>query len=225
MNISEHLSQLPQLSSTLSNDEWKRVDRYVRLKDASQFSIIRGLLRWLLGHYLGEAPDRLTFNYGKFGKPSLDTGSSKAMISFNVSHSKDMALIAFAIDTELGVDIEYIGQPIDYEKIATRFFSASETKALLRTDINQKLSMFYRLWTCKESFVKAVGTGLAMPFDYFDVCLSSDETISLSSLGNQTETAGWSIAEVKPANDYAAALAVRASVYHLRLWSLPTNWA
>lgn len=96
------------------------------------------------------------FYYNQHGKPYL---KDRPEIQFNLSHAGDYAVAGFGVK-ELGIDIEQIGRGT--EKIAARFFTKGE-QTYLKSIIGKEQwdQEFTRLWTCKESFVKAIGTGLS----------------------------------------------------------------
>src|SRR4051812_16475273 len=58
-------------AETLSADERQRADSFRFEKLRRRFIIGRGVLRALLGQYLGRAPGNLAFDYGPNGKPSI----------------------------------------------------------------------------------------------------------------------------------------------------------
>ena len=100
---------------------------------------------------------------GDNGKPYL----ASSAVFFNLSHSGERAMCAVS-DMEVGCDVQKIGEA--NLKIAGRFFSPSERQLLNSIeDESEKIKMFYRLWTLKESYVKALGTGLKTPLGSFSV--------------------------------------------------------
>src|SRR5882757_8359260 len=92
------LNQLPKFIGTLSSDELDRANRYRFDKDRQRFVIGRGLLRHLASRYLNISPNELSFVYGPFGKPSLGADHP---LEFNVSHSGNLIVYAFAMDRRL----------------------------------------------------------------------------------------------------------------------------
>jgi 4'-phosphopantetheinyl transferase len=139
----------------MSEDERVREQRYFRDADAQRFSMGRGLLRCLLGSYLGTPPEQLTFTYGPFGKPMLAHS-----LQFNVSHSDALFVVAVAWSNQVGVDIERINRRVDLLELAARFFPAEEHEYLLAIPNAERDRAFYRMWTWKEACVKATGDGL-----------------------------------------------------------------
>ena len=127
----------------------------------------RSLCAWLLltralGEY-GISPDEIQIVYGEHGKPFL---SGKQPLFFNLSHSGQRVLCAVS-HQEVGCDVEQ-ARPVNL-KLAKRFFSPYEYETLSSLPQEERQAAFLRLWTCKESFVKAVGTGLSLPLQDFSI--------------------------------------------------------
>src|SRR5256885_7446764 len=92
-------------SELLSRDEQERMARFRFETDRDNFSFCRGMLRILLGSYLGTPPAELSFAYSAHGKPSLAVSSRH--LEFNVSHSHGIVLFAFTREGRVGVDVEH----------------------------------------------------------------------------------------------------------------------
>src|SRR5205823_2000983 len=113
------------------------------------------------------------FQYGPQGKPGLENPLFPGL-HFNVSHSGDRALLAFAIGREVGIDVEYVRENLDFVALSERFFSKAEHAALLALPPEHRGSLFYEYWTCKEACLKADGRGLRAPLDKFSIVKSGD---------------------------------------------------
>ncbi|MDD6488774.1 MAG: 4'-phosphopantetheinyl transferase superfamily protein [Clostridia bacterium] len=123
----------------------------------------------------------ILFTYGKNGKPSIKEYPN---IHFNVSHSGNFAIAAFA-GKETGCDIEKTEKNIDL-KISEMFFCPSECEYINSfDDKDSKINAFYRLWVLKESFIKATGCGLSVPLDSF--CINIGEKITVEQQENKNE--------------------------------------
>lgn len=210
------------LQDALSADELERASRFHFAKDRRRFVVARGVLRSLLGRYLGVEPRQLRFSYSAYGKPALVPTSGETGLRFNVSHSHDLALYAVTYGREIGVDIEHIRANIACEEIAERFFSRQE-RALLRTLPAQlKHDAFFRCWTRKEAFIKAHGEGLSLPLDQFDVAFAPGEPAALlATRWAPHEASCWVLRELTPSPGYAAALAVGGHGWRLACWQWP----
>lgn len=207
------------LSQTLSVDDRIRAERFYFEKDRKHFVIRRGILRTILGCYLGVEPSRLQFCYGKNGKPALANAFDEGTIHFNMSDSEGLALYAFTRDREIGVDIEHIHDIAGMEQIAQQFFSVRENAAFRALPESTKKEAFFNCWTRKEAFIKAIGDGLYCPLDKFDVSLVPGEPARLLSIEGDARVASWwSIQDLKPASGFAAAFAVEGRSWQVNCW-------
>ncbi len=144
----------------LSEKRRQKINSY-RMKKDKMLSLGAGILidKGLETFGLREANVRIA--EGTYGKPYFPDYPD---IHFSVSHSEKMVLAVFA-DTEVGCDIEYMDS-VDL-KLAERFFCKSEYEFIMEQQKQERKEAFYRIWTIKESFVKAVGSGLMLPMDEF----------------------------------------------------------
>jgi len=189
--------------ATLSDDERNRSARFRFEPDRRRFVVAHGVLRDLLGRYLGTDPGQIRFVYNAFGKPELhpEFGSR---LTFNLAHSGDLALIAIARDAWVGVDVECIdarGQS-NYADIARSLFSATEVDALSRVPSHLYVKAFFNCWTMKEAYVKGRGEGLTLPLTSFTVPITTDPAPASVRCGR------WSLFTLHPAPGYVGALAV-----------------
>ncbi len=124
-------------------------------------------MREILAGYLDTKPELVAFQYGERGKPQTSG------LKFNVSHSGGLAVYAFTRDREIGVDVEEIRADIAREQIAERFFSANEVRVIRSAPEKEQALRFFRCWTRKEAYVKALAEGLTIPLNSFDVSIES----------------------------------------------------
>jgi 4'-phosphopantetheinyl transferase len=196
----------------LTIEELERGSRFYTAALHDRFVFGRGILRAALAACLGVSPSALRFMYGKQGKPFFD---NERGLLFNLSHSGDRALLAISLNRELGIDIERVRQMSDSEGIASRFFCAEECGDLLALPEELRNEAFFRCWTRKEAYIKALGGGLSVPLDSFRVTLLPDDRPML------TTTAGncsWVLHDVSPGADYIAALASNGSPAVISAW-------
>jgi 4'-phosphopantetheinyl transferase len=203
--------------AVLSPDEIDRVARF-RVEHARRSYIATRLaLRFLLARYLEEAPHAIRFRYGSKGKPELEV---PAGIHFNVSHSGGLAMLAFSWDGEIGVDVERIYPMQDMLDIAERFFSAEEAADLRSLPVAERVDAFFRCWTRKEAYVKAVGDGLFIPLDSFRVTLRRGEPAEFIHFRNDAAAARrWTLMNLNVGTGYIAALAYSHRSRPIRLFS------
>lgn len=181
----------------LSADERERSQRYRQPRDRHRFLTVRSTLRRLLGRYLDIAPENLEFAYSDRGKPNLrDTN-----LTFNVSHSHDVALIAITRDRTLGVDVEY-HRLRDVENLARRFFSPRELATLQALPKSDRPTRFFQLWTAKEAYLKATGEGLSG--------LSEIEIEWENETPKLYQKPRWRLHPLFPHANYSAALVVES---------------
>ena len=194
--------------SIISPDERDRASRFHFERDRLYFCAARGLLRTLLAGYVAAEPQDLRFHYSDKGKPELAEPHASTRFSFNLSHSGGVALIGLTRDGPIGVDIEKIRDDFDTAAIARRFFSASDQEHLLSLPPQEQHQAFFRCWTLKEAFIKALGEGLSHPLHQFDVSLGTEAPVSLVTRPDPSEAALWQLQSVEAGPGYAAAVAV-----------------
>jgi 4'-phosphopantetheinyl transferase len=193
----------------LAPDENARVERFYFEKDRQRYIIGRGLLRKLLAGYLELEPTQIQFSYGPCGKPELRTKDQINDLKFNLSHSQDLLIYAFCWDRRVGIDVEHIHSMPDERRLAEEFFSAPESAFLKTLSGSQRLEAFFKLWTCKEAFLKASGDGLAKSMDQFEIQLAERKLARLVSIdGDPNQAVRWRLETFEPAPGYQAALAV-----------------
>jgi 4'-phosphopantetheinyl transferase len=193
----------------LSCDEVLRADRFAFAHLRIAFEVSHGALRILLARYLSCTPRELAFTFGPKGKPALHGNSQ---LQFNIAHSGGLAVFAFSLGFQIGVDIEEVREIPDFEQIAHHYFCPEESSQLLSiTDKKQREEAFYRCWTRKESYLKAVGDGLSAPLDQFQVTLLPGSPAHFIHIGNDTSAASpWTLQHLEPASGYVGALAYRS---------------
>jgi 4'-phosphopantetheinyl transferase len=193
--------------SILSVDERHRAQRFRFGNLRRSYILSRGGLRIVLAHYFGSSPTEIEFIDGPKGKPALRDSSR---IRFNTSHSGEMALYALTVDCELGVDVEQIRTLDDPDSIASRFFSPDEASDLLSLNPEDRGAAFFRCWTRKEAYVKAIGDGLTIPLNGFQVSLLPGVPARFIQLaGDPAIAREWTLDHLDLEPGYIGALAYR----------------
>jgi 4'-phosphopantetheinyl transferase len=205
----------------LSQDERARAQRFLFDRDRRRFAVARGALRVLLGYCLHVPGDEIRFGYSPTGKPQLTGVGDGQGVHFNVSHSGDLALIALCAREEPGVDVELVRELRDMERIVRRFFCPEEVEQWLELPDDLRTRAFFDCWTRKEAYVKALGAGLQLSLDAFQVFFRPGETPGINVRDDGGERP-WSIFDVSPSERYAGALAIRGGEWQVHSW--PFVW-
>ena len=147
---------------------WRRekIDRF-RFPEGKRLSLGAGLLldRALASAGLDASAEPIAV--GAYGKPYLPKHPD---IRFNLSHSGTRVLCVLS-DLECGCDVEKIGS--GSPALVRRFFAEEEQRALALPEGEEPgpawLRLFCRVWTRKESWLKATGEGIARGLSVFSV--------------------------------------------------------
>jgi 4'-phosphopantetheinyl transferase len=195
-------------SETLSPEEIDRAGRYRFEHDRRRFIAARATLRLLLAGYLGTRPASLRIVSGSRGKPELAAGAS-SWLKFNISHSEDLAVFAIGCGRELGVDVERVRTDMDFEPLVDRVLSEAERGALDQLAPEARRRAFYRYWTRKEAYLKALGVGLAVAPRELDVTGDHVKALIRGQLRGLLESdSTWLLHDADLSPGYVAALAV-----------------
>ncbi|MFM7576144.1 MAG: 4'-phosphopantetheinyl transferase family protein [Microcystaceae cyanobacterium] len=195
----------PDLMRLLSLEEQQKAARFKFVADQSRYTICRGILRLLLADYLQQDPQTIQFCYHAQGKPLLDPQYHASPVYFNVSHSQALGLIGISEQHLIGVDVEY-QRSLDWQALARRFFSPAEQTLLDHSPLAQQELLFFQLWTAKEAYLKAIGTGLSGGLDQVQIALNPLRFQSLP--GDPSLTQQWQLQALTLQPDYAAAVAI-----------------
>ncbi len=205
-----------QSTASLSDSERQRASRFHFQADSNRYVVSRNVLRILLGRYLNRRPQDVEIGYSEHGKPFLVEARGAPPIRFNLSHSGDYTLYAFAHDHEVGIDVERIRALHDFETIATQVFTGAEQRLIAGAPHAEKLASFFRLWSRKEAFVKAVGHGLSAPLHEISVVTNSVETPGGDGPGRERLT--WCLQDLQCTPSYAAALVTQGQANSVAYW-------
>ena len=209
------------LAATLTPEERARAARFRTPELRRRWTAGRGLLREILGHYLAIEPRDVRFGRNAHGKPLL-AGQAQRRITFSLARAGGLGVYALTPDHAVGVDVEEVREFPEMRAMAGNIFSRSERAALEAVSPEDYLPAFYRCWTRKEAYLKALGTGLLVPLDSFDVEVASDRPAALLRVSGDAVAPGkWTLLHLEPASGYVGALAVGVppGQVMLRAWS------
>jgi 4'-phosphopantetheinyl transferase len=166
--------------SLLTDEERAQELRFHFARDRRRYLLTRALIRTVLSGYSGVEPRQWRFATNEYGRPHVAAPDALGTLSFNLAHTAGLIVCACTNAGAIGVDVEHIERdnaPLD---IADRYFSAAEVSELRASPPEQRAERFFYYWTLKESYIKAIGTGLSTPLDRFSFNLARAGSIGLS---------------------------------------------
>ncbi|MDH5423550.1 MAG: 4'-phosphopantetheinyl transferase superfamily protein [Gammaproteobacteria bacterium] len=204
-------SDISALLSILSAEELER-HRQMHERVRMPYLLSHSACRNILSLYLKISPAQIQYKKSTHGKPFLSPANT---LRFNMSHSNTLAVIAVSNLSEVGVDIEFSDKNTDWEKVSKRFFSAEEVQYLFKQNKADQKKVFFQLWTRKEAYIKALGTGLATSLSSFNVT-APRITTEPSALNSE---ASWYQKDLKIHSQYAAAVVLNTQINKIRYHS------
>ena len=217
--MSRHFESVLEI---LAPDEVARAARFRFERNRNEYILTRGFLRHILGCYTGFAPHLLQFGYNSYGKPTLAAHWRGDRLEFSVSHSRGVAVYAVTRDRQVGVDLEYMHQDVEFDQIAEHYFSPREISLFRRLPSDKRREAFFSCWTRKEAYIKARGEGMFLDLRSFDVAFAPDQAAPVfSGTDDPSETQRWSLADLPAPVGYTAAVAVKGVAGGIRRWEWP----
>ena len=172
----ENEALLREYRSLLSDSERQQELRFHFARDRRRYLVTRALVRTVLSRYAAVAPAEWTFAVNDYGRPLIANAAATArQISFNVSHTDSLIILAVAQGHEVGVDVENTRVRAACIEIADRFFAPAEVSALHALPGARQQNRFFEYWTLKESYIKARSMGLSIPLDHFSFDLLEND--------------------------------------------------
>jgi len=200
---------LEQYRLLLCDPERVQEKRFHFPRDQHRYLITRALTRLTLSRYAPVAPQDWTFASTHYGKPYITNDNPVAQrLSFNISHTQGLVVLAVASGRPLGIDTEHIHKRTAPIEVASNYFSASETAALLGRPKEEQSDVFFHYWTLKEAYIKARGKGLSIPLDQFSFDLARGDAhphVTLSSL-EDPDYARWRFWQHQVSADHVVAI-------------------
>ena len=206
------------LRSLLSDDELAKAERFHFAKHRRRTIVSHAALRILLGQYLPCPPRNIAFSYNTHGKPCLADQTRR--IKFNLSHTQEIMLVAFVLDSEVGIDIESVTRKVDYMGVGQRWFSALESHTLQSLPERERVDAFFRAWCRKEAYIKARGEGMSHPLQRFSVALDKHEPRLVEHLDDSRETRRWTFIDVDVAENYRATVVAETASWRVGCYRL-----
>jgi len=209
---------LAELAATLAPDELARASGFVTGSLRDRFIVRRGVQRNILGRYLGVAPGSIQPIVGLQGKLGVESGGSD--LRFNSSNASGLALVVVAWGREVGVDIEELRPVPDADALVERFFAPGEVRAFRALNGDERARSFLECWTRKEAYLKAIGAGLSMPLNRFEVSVGTGESPRILHADDDPDAADrWTLRDLEPSPDHVGAVVLEGSGARVRLFS------
>ena len=195
--------------AVLSDEERARYDAMRSADGARDYAAAHALLRQLLSHGNLTSPRDWRFDKTTTGKPFL-IGRSRPLPSFSLSHTRGCVGCAVAPDI-VGIDVEHADREVNIARVAERFFSAEEARALERLDSRARRERFFDVWTLKEALIKAIGGELSSSVRAHVFRIDETSASRRIELAAPTalDPARWQFELFTPVPGYRAAIAAR----------------
>lgn len=162
-------------SSWLSCEELARRNRFHDLQHASYWEQARTSLRFVLASILQTAPPLVPLQLELHGKPFVQTDPDVPPLHFNLSHTRDLAVIAWSRTTILGVDVEAY-RDIPWQEMARSTLTPRELETGQALPMQSRSRFFLECWTAKEALLKGLGIGIAAGTHGIELDLSPSRT-------------------------------------------------
>jgi 4'-phosphopantetheinyl transferase len=142
--------------------------------------VTRALVRSVLSRYAPVDPRDWSFVRNAHGRPELVVPAGVPPLRFNLSHTAGMVACVVALDRDVGVDVEDATRALDPVELGQRVLSPVELASLRACSPEQQKTRFFELWTLKESYAKARGLGLTIPFEQVTVRLEPGPAVAVT---------------------------------------------
>ena len=183
----------------LNRRELEQEARFYFAHDRQQYLVTRALTRCVLSRYSSRGPADWHFEVTQHGRPTIANPEKDDQgLSFNISHSGNLVLVAVARDVCLGVDTESEARGEDMVAIGQSSFHAREIAELDTLPPNRRRQGYLACWTLKEAYVKAIGLGLSMALDSFSFAMKTGRRIEMHDAATGEAATGWHFTLFQP---------------------------
>jgi 4'-phosphopantetheinyl transferase len=177
-----------------------------------RYVVGHGRLRRVLARYVDARAEEIEFGMHPRGKPFIAQAQNPMDLQFNFSHTADVAMVAVALGRIVGMDIEEHRSDVDMELIARRQFAPGEQDRFVSLPRADRRDAFYRCWTRKEAYLKAIGDGIAGGLQGFEVSFLPNEAPALlRAKGGADECKRWSIIAIDAGENLSAACVIEGA--------------
>lgn len=160
--ISPLLVDCEEYEYLLDDSEIEKSRAFIFEKDRNLYQTAHIFLRSILSQYSTTSPENWSFSHNNYGKPAVKNDGELGL-SFNLSHTHNMIACVVGYQYDLGVDIEGNRALEDLDGLCNLTLCDTERNHVLSAPLLQQEKLFYRYWTLKEAYIKAIGKGLTIP--------------------------------------------------------------
>lgn len=200
---------LAEVRSWMSKEEWERHHRYQVESKRMEDLWSRWIVRRTLARILDQSPPHLQFESDDHGRPRLCDHANPLRLDFNLTNTEGCVALVSALGARVGCDVEMVHRDVPAERLAERHFAEPEIRAMMALQKEQRALRFFEIWTLKEAFVKARGTGLTTPLSEFAFHFDGGE-VRIEIQDHLRETPShWQFARFWPSPSHLLSLACR----------------
>lgn len=185
----------------LSDEEKKRLDKFVYEKDRKVFTAGHTLKRNVLSKYADIPPVEWKFKKGIYGRPEI---ANKENLFFNISRTSGMVCCLVSNIAECGVDLENNGRKVDFREVAQQVFTPQEIDYCFTSE-KETRKRFFQLWCLKEAYMKALGMGFNLDPLSFSFHIKNNKAVLV-------DKPDWQFQFYQIENDFTFASALNSSV-------------
>ena len=205
---------MAEFQDLLSADERRRAQLLFSEEHRNEFVLSHVALRTILANLAGMRPSSIELFSANGTKPCLSGAGGNTQITpnlrFNLSHTRGMAIVCVSLRREVGVDVEWSRPLEDIEGLATTVMSEIELIEWRRLAEEDRQASFYRMWTRKEAYLKAIGLGLFHnPVDVtvpISTALLNAPGVELLETGVGKSPLGWNVCDVLVGEGYSGSV-------------------
>jgi len=201
VSLTPESAMLKICNSFLTSEDKEKVKWFKFEEDRNNYIISKGILRLLLVDYLKSNNSDLVISRQKKGKPFAENDRS---LFFNMSDSGKVCVYVFTRVSEVGIDIEQKRLLHDLDELIQRNLTNKEQNFLSKNP-SEKAKNFFRFWTIKEAYLKAIGEGMRLTPDNLEFSIENGN-IKLMNQQGIPEQENWIIKEFSPKTYYFGAL-------------------
>ena len=203
--------------SILSDNEKTKIKKYISKGLRSRHIVSTGLARVLISNYTTYKPNDIIFKYNEFGKPFVSPDSNGNNLFFNLSHSYNYVVYVFTRNMPIGIDVEKVKELADMEGVVDLCFSESEKKWFSKVSSDKKEEIFYKIWTAKEAYIKAIGKGFSFSPKRISLGQQIENRLFVKEIEGNGDNNLWKLITFNPYPDFISSIMVENNNYEIAI--------